>query len=245
MNNNNYHTQLENNKNNKNILNEAAANYKLFQQKNIKEGFNPIINTNSNHNPRKSIDKEVELSDVVEFEPNSFFQQGNHIEQENNIPQNLNLPSNTTHFSKNNENTEYFQGTHSEPSQGHHIGENKESLRDPQQNNPNITQRVSPSISGQNVRVNIPYREKDLNIKLHDTKLGNNNIIPINYSKEYLIFPAIIFILFIIFTYPKISKIILRDYFPAMKNLTGFLVRGLLIILSFVIIKWLINQIWK
>ena len=65
-----------------------------------------------------------------------------------------------------------------------------------------------------------------------------------NIVVEYIVIPAMLVGIFVLLTHPKTSAY-LRKYVPPMKNMKGFIIRGLILAIAYIIIRMIANTVTK
>ena len=268
--NNNYHTQMD--KQNNNMLNEIAANNNLLQQQQqqqqqqMQHFQGTLINKNNQPNTQMNIPTNQQVLRQINPQPNvgtnlqmnpnpqimqqqmAYAHQLSQQAQQNQLYQ--------QHMNNNIQQNENDEIELSEPKleQIPKPIQTLDTVKKNQQINNKIQQLIHNPVEGQN---QIQTQTQHI-IPKNDVKLQNHskkaiNPCPIKYIPvpkqenkvvEYVVIPILLIIVFIFLVHPKTSRI-LGKYLPKMKTMGGFVVRGSILAIIYLIIRILANSMEK
>ena len=223
---NNYHTQMD--KQSNNMLNEIAINNQLVPQQMQHFSGTPINkmyhnqNTGDHNNDtsKKSTYPDAQSNQIEndELELSEMPEQKNnqpHLDYKKQYPQ-----TNQPNLSQ----TSLANQTQNKPMQKiNNQLQNVINKQVPQ----NVTKPIQPTMVNQSISTPVPQ-----------TVCKSKT----NIAVDYIIIPIILVIIFVLITYPKTSKI-LRKFLPPMRNLKGFIIRGLILAIAYIVVRLLFNTV--
>lgn len=243
--NNNYYTQMDKQNN---ILNEVASNNNLLQHQ-MQNFQGTPINKNQPQIPQyipQQIPQQIPYNNQSMTQQNQFYQQ-----QLNNIPyQSKNNNNANDEIELTEPNIETKQPTPNidiaQIKTNQHI--NKQLQQITQQHNTNVienmTQQNSVPKKNDNINTHMPMQKISKRMrrphpaKYIDVPKKDNNI------TEFIVVPVLLFIVFVALVHPKTS-VFLDKYLPNMSNTKGIFIRGFILAIIYIIIKFATNTVTK
>lgn len=257
--NNNYHTQLDKQNN---MLNEIAANNQLLQQQ-AQQMANfqgtPIRSGSGTQQVTQSVQNMLPTSQMTQ-------QQMAYAQQLHNTQQTMNqmYPNQMQQIPQMNQNQmfqrENYQSiqdkinTQTVPIDDTDEIELSESKPEPKQKIANI-QPQNQQLQNQNIDTQSKLPDPTNNMANHSINSKSIPVKPIsvkpifvpmpvpqNNTIEYLVIPLFLIIIFIALVHPTTSKY-LNKYLPPMRDMKGFFVRGLILAIAYIAIKFATTMI--
>ena len=242
--NNNYHTQLDKQNN---MLNEIAANNQLLQNDKNTMAMNPALLQQMQNFPGTPINKnsqQITPQTMQQLTPQQQMLYAQQLALQNQIYQqqlnpNMNQYANQTYAKQPQPQDDEIELSEPKP--------------DPKQKINEIAQQVATSKQQQGQ----PYDTADQQVQvLADPKVlrphrrphppipNPTKITPAKSNKtiEYIIIPLLLVCVFVALVHPKTSGL-LEKYLPKMENIKGYLVRGLILAIVYIVIKLVTSSI--